>query len=369
MNSYKNLTIKTPISEIFAAQGVHFSTNSTHLIMEKCYNCGKNKKLYVNAELGLFNCFSCGEKGGPVKIVAKMVNCGFKQASIMLYGKQAAQSIYEDDTENFDVQITGVKKRKQSSSAVVPVKITKPPYMVPLKPSDVDAWNYLLGRGLTPEIIKELNFYHWESAKRVVLPVTIDGELYGTLSRDYIGDQERKVLNSKGQWRSFTVWNFDLARESDELVICEGAFSAIKCGIFRSIALLGKVATEGQIEVIRSMMAKKLYICLDVGTDSDQVKIFSQLAPYYPNAIYQVVLPPLKLIKCPNCKKKTEYLNGPDNEDTQFNCICGKIYKNKEFFTLLKNSEYKDSGDYTFEEMEVFIKNAKVYRTDPTMWI
>jgi hypothetical protein len=359
-----------PLPDILEEHGIHFRENSTNqLIIEKCFNCNRFKKLYVNAETGSFMCFRCEVKGGPTFLLANLIGCSYKEANVYLYGKTGPVSIYAEDGVEDPLRLTGTLKGKRTD-ATMPLPITLPADMKPLTKDDVEAWEYLTKkRGLTDEVINALNLYHWKSAKRVVFLVTKNGEIFGTLARDYIGDQVKKVLNSVGGWRSFNVWNFDNAKSSKELVICEGAFSAIKCGYARSIALLGKAATAGQIELIRTMDAKKIYICLDVGTEIEQYKLFTQLSLYYHGQIYKINLPPIKLFKC-SCGIKSEYLyDSEDNTDTEWTCSCGKLYKEKDFFQLLKDSEFKDSGDYDFEQMDAFIRNAKKFKGGPSSWL
>ena len=408
--------IKKPLAEIFSEHGVNFSENNTgELMIDPCFNCGRSKKLYASAENGVFKCQRCGIIGGPAKLLMGVLNCSFKEASIMLYGKAQPQSIYnQNDDDEINVQISGIKKSRHTKKELPkPMKI--PFYMKPLKKSDIDAWNYLKKvRGLPDNIIEELEFLHWEDQHRVVLPVTMDGETYGTLSRDYIGDQELKVLNSSGTWRSFTVWNYDKAVDSEILIICEGVFSAMKTGIYRSVALFGKTASDGQIEAIRSMKAKKIYICLDVGTDPEQYKLYQQLSLYYPGRIYKIELPPvienknktsgkeelvakinqifyteLNYIKelnqyymtyedkqnilkhCRvNPKSSTEEKHAQFKNHVTTNNSC-KILSEKDVTDLkwlLFKSDYKDSGDYTFDQMQVFIDVAKPFQGGPTNW-
>ena len=352
--------------EILAELGIPFVPNGTgeELMIQTCYNCGKQKKLYVKTETGVFNCFSCTVNGGPASLIMNLAHCSFGEASFILYGKYQRESLKAtDDDFNLDVIVGGFKKTK-NKFARLPVPMQRPQWFTDLKKSDIDAYNYLRSRGLTNEIIEALNIWHWESARRIVFPVTIDGELYGTLARDYMGDQDLKVLNSQGPWRNFTVWNFDNAKDSDELVICEGAFSAIKCGINRAIALLGKVANPNQVDVIKSTNATKIYICLDVGTSKDQFNLYRQLVEKYPNQIYNIEMPPIRLVKCPSCHKKSEIDERKD--ESSFSCpSCSHSLNRKESRILISKSEYKDSGDYTFSEMDQMIKDAKLFQGGP----
>lgn len=351
---------KVSIEDLLLENGVSFRENSSgELLLDKCYNCGRSNKLYVQKETGAFICFRCNEKGGPVKLIAKTLSISFKSAFSLLFGAAPPENITEDDVGDLTVMISGIISKKKNVKAEVPSPISWPSYMKPLSEKDKDPINYLLGRGLTVEVINKLKLRHWDFCKRVVFPVEVNGNLMGYLARDYTGKQTPKVLNSKGNFRSFSIWNHDNVKGSQDLVICEGAISAIKCGVDRSVALLGKVATDGQIDLIKKLNPKRIYICLDVGTDEEQYKIYQQLCLYFPQKIYKIEMPEVRIYKCDACGSKVE-ISKKDRS-----CLnCGVALDQKK----IDSSEYKDAGDYTFEEMEKIIFSAKLFPSGPLNW-
>jgi hypothetical protein len=431
------------LAQLFEDNGVKFKENSTgELIMDQCYNCGRSKKLYVSKELGLFTCFRCEEKGNAVKLVSKYLNISFKEAAKKLYGTEgkiyaSPTKVQEEDDEPLVLSLGGLKSKKTASDLKLPEALKMPPELKILGPEHTEAYNYLTKRGYTPEDIENLNLLilnfptfndAWRAIderlkkqglkgedlknevkkiaryhERIIFPVYVDFQVFGFVARDYTGKKQPKVLNSEGNFRSFSVWNFDNAKESEELVICEGTTSAVKCGVNRSIALLGKVATPGQIKLIRKMKAKKIYICLDVGTDHEVDKIYKSLAVFYPGKIHQVVLPPV--IDCKvnishnlcdlvnqhfkvtwSFKEETKLLTIPNGEkvailsklnisnklpsDEKRDIFNKKIKDFSDFSEeliaqlnwILFESEYKDSGDYSHAEMDEFIKNSILIR-------
>jgi hypothetical protein len=348
------------IEDLFIEKGISYKENSSgELLLDRCYNCGRSNKLYVHKETGAFICFRCNEKGGPVKLIAKTLSISFKSAFSLLFGSAPPENITEDDIGDLAVMISGIISRKSKVKSDKPSSIKWPDYIKPLREKDRDPMNYLLGRGLTPDIILKLKLRHWEFCKRVVFPVEINGELMGYLARDYTGKQSPKVLNSRGNFRSHSVWNYDNVKESPDLVICEGVVSAIKCGINRSIALLGKVATEGQIDLIKKLKPKRVYICLDVGTDEEQLKIYQQLCIYFPGKIYKVDMPKIKIYNCDSCKSKIEIT---DKSISCENCGAGLIE------SKVNSAEYKDAGDYSFDEIDRIIISSKRFPSGPLSW-
>lgn len=429
-------SIEEKLIEILLDNGISFKENSTgELIFDKCYNCGRAKKLYVSKENGLFTCFRCNEKGNAVKLVAKSLNISFKEAKDKLYGKEhdqvdasyeATKKEIEQNLENAHsgliLNLGGLRRKsiKNELKLPDPIKLEED-YIILTKDTNPEAFEYLINRGYSIEDIKKLKLYvlpyknyfdckkHLEkkykvnfelktdeekdnieklikklclNQGRIVFPLYIEGEIYGFVARDYTGKKIPKVLNSTGNFRSYYFWNFDSVKESNSIIICEGTSSAVKCGISRSIALLGKVATPGQLKLLRKTKAKKIYFCLDIDTDDEQLKIFEELNVFYAGSIFKIELPPVIKFKDEITQNISQFLKGinysisnellyilpeerlkiKDNlfPKLQYNKILTETEKEIIFY-IGKTGEYKDSGDYSVEEMEEFVQNAKPF--------
>jgi hypothetical protein len=196
---------------------------------------------------------------------------------------------------------------------------------------------------------------------RIIFPVILRGHVFGWVARDITGQNQLKVRNSAGQFKFFCAWNFDQAQASEDLVICEGIVSAIKCGVDRTIATLGKIVTPQQLTTFKKMAAKSVFVCLDPDAQKEAMELKRRLIPMFKN-VYNVSLPPLKLVKCPKCGVKHEV----DTTKTPqaLTCQCGHAMSQLTVFELLKKSDYKDAGDYSIEEMDKFIQASRVEDTD-----
>lgn len=192
---------------------------------------------------------------------------------------------------------------------------------------------------------------------RVIFPVFVDEKLFGWVARDYSGKSKLKVKNSVGTFKQFFVWNFDQAKDSKELVIAEGIVSAIQCGIERSVATLGKLVTDQQIQLLRKTKAEDIFICLDPDAQDEALNLKRRLLPFFKN-VYNVSLPRVKIIKCPKCQAKI-----PLDLKTDlgaFNCPkCKEKLSSLVLKELLSEADFKDAGDYTKKEMAEFILKAK----------
>lgn len=367
-------------------QGFLYNERTNEVIANSCFNCGRSKKLYINKETGMYNCFRCGIRGNPVSLVMKVGNLNVPQALELCYGitneKTNANKKIEEENweETFKVQGTKQKTKKEEISG----PITLPRSFHKITKADSLAWEYLKKRGLTDEMIEKIPIYAWNESNRVVFTIETNGEIMGYMARDILGTQDPKTLNSKGNFRSHNFWNYDGVKNNDTIIICEGIFSAIKCGPERTIALLGKVATSGQIALLRTTKAKKILFCLDVGTDEDQKKLYEELSVYYPGQIYKVNLPPIvqtkkefsdETIKLVNEKfkinikklnEKELWLPPRDKDAVKKFLKSAKMLilppEQTELVKFIDKFDYKDSGDYSFEEMNKYIDDAKQFK-------
>lgn len=116
---------------------------------------------------------------------------------------------------------------------------------------------------------------------RVIFPVVVNKSMVGYVARDFLNRTKvPKVLNSVGPLSSEAVWNYDNVKRSSELVICEGVFDAINCGIDRSIALLGKnfSSSAAKINLIKRLNPSVIYIYLDYGAEIDALELAEMLS-------------------------------------------------------------------------------------------
>lgn len=195
---------------------------------------------------------------------------------------------------------------------------------------------------------------------RVIFTVRRDGLLYGWVARSFATPakdaktRHLKVLNSPGEFKYFCIWNLDQVREQSEIVICEGIVSAIKCGINRSVATLGKAITDEQIRQLKKTKAEKVYICLDVDAYEDMVKVKRSLLGAF-EKVYRVKLPAVKVHDCPRCGMGRD-INW--NELAELTCQCGTTFTADQLREINNKTPFKDAGDYSEEEMQVFINSA-----------
>lgn len=408
--------------------GAIFDENSTgEFIFSSCPFCGKSKKFYFNASNASFNCFagSCQKRSGPyfgaIWIGSKLLNKPFDVVEEMIYGKKGQETIH-DILKNTSIERLefDIHKRKDKKFKNAPQDLLIPDELELLnKEKHPKPWQYLVSRGYTDDVIKKLDLLYlpyesfgeaWNDVckkrfpdsdpknladdekmivnevvryfERVIFPLYVDGKVKGFVARDITGTKEPKVLNSRGGFRNFYFWNYDNAKKSKEIIICEGNSSAIKCGVSRSVALLGKTMSKNQRKLLKKTAAKKVIICFDVGTDEDVKSVNKLLSLDYLNEIYYVELPPVielkdsviteELVERVNklgnlslklVDKSNIELKSSERKDLQLLTLAESdefdLEEQKALLYISKKAEYKDPGDYTEKEMDNFIKRAK----------
>lgn len=412
---YKKLLIKFP--DFLDDNGIEYDeTVSGEIKIMECPSCGKSKKLYVDPETGVAQCksASCDLNLGisPFDLVITLLGVSRGEAYKICFGTSNQMEDIFDTSDNMEDELFLKKEEKKKA----PENVELPVNSVSLdKNKHKEAWNYLIDRGYTDEIIEKIgakimeykNYsqgfadltsknYSKEDIKRtlmyinrIIFPLYINNEIKGYIARDFTGkvDKAYKALNSIGSFRSFYFWNYDNAKDSDELVICEGITDALKCGINRSIALLGTVATKEQISLMKKMNAKKIIFCLDVGTEKNQEVLYDQLMLSYPGSIYTVEMEPLFISKYEIDDEMFEALQETpiaskhrlEKVDKNKIMMDYELYEDvkkklkSKWYNLdkrkmealeqfIKNGDYKDAGDFSLEEMEEKIKKATLFR-------
>jgi hypothetical protein len=408
--------IKINIREFLKENGVRFKETSTdEIIIEKCFSCGKTNKLYVEPHVGVFQCKSARceymQGGSPIELVKNILDCNGREAFILLFGEQ-------DNVKFANKLEDGLLESSHEAFKKELIKVEWPSEARLLDKSiDIEAYNYLKGRGVTDDDLDMLkvrvipfhNFkdgwsamqkkghtkddisYNMMYLNRIIFPLLYNDELKGFVARDFTGKVPvgKKVLNSRGNFRTFYYWNYDNSCESEELVICEGIMDAVKCGLHRSLALLGTNNTTEQIDLIKTTKAKKIILAFDPGTDKIQEQLYKKLEIFYLGNIYKLQLPEIRrskeallnkeIIEAIEEKtgKKYEWTENQISvgyeafEEIEEDCYHKRLKlsdANKKLFErFIEHSDYLDAGDMTHEEMDELVKNAVPFHKEDTL--
>ena len=262
----------------------YVSDSKNNEIMYICPFCEKkigkiktDRKLYVNVSLnssksGKFHCFRCGTKGRLRKsrISRNDVSGVYKELF-------SAFDSYNEDNEDEESNMFYIDNTKINPGTV--------------------AYKYLSNRGITQEHIDYYNLRLGinDLYGRIIIPNQIFGregiwtDMYQ--ARSYL-EQIPKYKNPDGAKKSLVVFNLHNQKEGGDLIIVEGAITAI-CGGKNCVGVYGCHPSKEQINQILDKKPRSIVCCLDydeagkVGNE----ELLEELNRKYDGKLYQVNMP------------------------------------------------------------------------------
>jgi DNA primase len=153
------------------------------------------------------------------------------------------------------------------------VKVSMPEDYCECQPG-TRAWDYLLSRGFTEEVIRDYRIgfgvqdlrvvkdrSRYAGSGRIIFPdFNSQGELVYWVARTYV-NHKIKYKNASVHARD-QLYNIQRASQYTSVVITEGVISAIAAGR-NAIATYGKDVTPEQIAILDSCSFQKYYVALD----------------------------------------------------------------------------------------------------------
>ena len=216
----------------------------------------------VWVDTGYFKCFGCGETGSFVEFVAKVENIPIFQAVRRVRGR----------TNLSDLQDTLSRMLDRQEEVFKYYSVTSFLKAFPAVAKDSPGWEYLIGRGITPESISRFRI-RWggETGKyrnRVILPIfTPDGKLVAYAGRTIIDGVRPKTKKSRSPHRTFygiremLSWN----PNPTAFILVEGEFDAMYLQQFRIPALsnMGTSPVGPEKVLLIRKYAKKVILAYD----------------------------------------------------------------------------------------------------------
>lgn len=239
-------------------------------VMGLCpFHVEKNSSWGISKNTGLWNCFSCGEKGNIITLVARVKEVGIKQAIFWLYkiiGVRrdfipiGTKMIYRQIKKIIKGGVDNIIQKEEKN-----VIVCLPKYV---NNNFIPGLLYFKGRGINKVTLRKHNitfctdgFYR----NRAIVPIVNDcGKLISFESRDLTGMAEKKVLYPKNTKVNHTLYNLKEAKQNSEVVITEGLMDVLYLDQrgFNTVATFGINISEKQEELL-SRYFKKIYIAFD----------------------------------------------------------------------------------------------------------
>lgn len=249
-----------------------------------CPFCGKRMKLYVNAETGLFICYSCEESGALPHLIMELEGVSYRHAIDRITRAAGAQL-------SLSVEAMRKKRRRRQerkeARAVKRRRIRAREREV-LPPEYRPIWNAERGTQLRVAYLEETRGFSTATSRRFRLGVCMEGDYAGrvvfpviehgrivTFQARAMGDWEPKYMNPGDVEKGEYVYGLDLVAGDPEPIVVEGPTDVVSCfqkGI-RMCAPLGKTMTRRQLRKLRDGGAKRLCVLLDGSATKEAMKV------------------------------------------------------------------------------------------------
>lgn len=243
--------------------------------VEWCINCPMctergeptldlNKKLWTNINKAKFHCYRCKWSGPLTRLVQKLSNVRLVEALKVLRGEQL------DPMDYMNLRL--YEERYEFGEDEDEIREVELPYgYEPIEGSQT----YLSKRGIPWKYAENHDWGYSNvgyTKGRIIVPTFMDGRLVYWQARatwEGSGDKDfRKVLNPKGVSARSILYNYDIAKQYDEIVVVEGFIDAVKVGP-NAVATNGKRLHPEQVEWLRKTNAKKIVMCWDADSWTD----------------------------------------------------------------------------------------------------
>lgn len=265
------------LEEFFANHKISPEMETARSYILDCPACGGHKKLYIQKEDGRSACFKgksakCPRPGSDAAYALSLLShMSIADVKKELYGQ--AQQLGDEIRVSFDEPEE--RQRKPLEPGTLPLDI-----MAIDDPNATPGLNYLLGRGLTLDVLKSQGVMYRPTTRMVIFPVILNNVLYGWQGRaiDPV-PKEKRMDNLPGEWKGRTVMFHQNIVGKEFAVVAEGPVSAMKFAkVGNYIATMGKEISSEQFKLLKESGIKRLYIALDLDA-FDKIKKIRETLP------------------------------------------------------------------------------------------
>lgn len=224
------------------------STNGDE-IRVNCPICIDDKQhMYINVVNHKCHCFKCGYSRGWIGLVMDMTGLAYWQALGELYAKPRMV--------DFHSTFNGGKLLELEKVVELPDGFEN--LLTSQQPIALKMRQYLAKRGFTDRHVTRYNLGVSDLKYRIIIPIEHD-YWQGRRLYDWM---EPKYINPEAKSKDF-IFNSEALHSYDEVVICEGAFSAMAIGE-NGIALIGKECPEEKFERLASAKVGKYILAVEI---------------------------------------------------------------------------------------------------------
>jgi DNA primase len=253
------------LREILGDEKQHYENRGQ--IAFDCPECdeGRHKgNLEINYHQHVFKCWSCGDVNNTKGPLGKLFD---------KYGNKKQKKVYKVLQPEDDKPVEKKKPKLKLPESFTLFKDANPIY-----PVRRQAYNYLISRGITDQMIEKygIGFCDKGSHKgRIVVPsYNINGELTYYIARSWDPNTKAKYKNPEAE-KDKIIFNEHLINWDEDIFLVEGVFD----GFFlpNSIPMLGKHMSSVLFDSLYNKSKGNVIIALDGDAWSDALKLYNEL--------------------------------------------------------------------------------------------
>lgn len=272
IKKYPNFNFEQFLIERDLDWKIHDSGDHTEIAIDcpECDNRGEptkdtSKKLWMNTDKATFYCYRCQWAGTLVHLVSKIAKSPMETTMQLLKGTPL------DPLEHLDLHLA-YESYEPDMVDEDTIRVVEMPYgYEPIE----EPHPYLEERGIPWEYARKNDWGIGAAGytkDRLIVPFYMGGEIVFWQARaTWESDDKkfRKVLNPKGVSARSVLFNYDTAKNHEEIILVEGFVDAVKCGP-DAMAVNGKVIHPQQIEWLSQTGAKSLILAFDEDAWTDE---------------------------------------------------------------------------------------------------
>lgn len=280
------------LEKFMKESGLSYHESGQSYIMA-CPVCNKKDKLYIRKTDGEARCWHCyrtpNDPGGkPEFCLSLLMGQTLGEIKSRLYKWQAAPET------GGRIALKGLFPADEASDELyTPGELPEIDWPFGTYPLDDDFYSkrgvaYLEGRGIPRDVALEYDIRYWTTQRKIVFPVKIHGRLVGwqwrTIDKTDPIEVERggelkvikplKTLTYEFLPRDRAIMFHDRLLGSKHAILSEGPVDALKahlCG--GNIATMGKVISDGQLDLIAAAGVERIYCALDPDAVEDTAQL------------------------------------------------------------------------------------------------
>lgn len=238
-------------------------------LMANCpFHIENNPSWGINKITGVYHCFTCGASGNLITLICKLKKISAKQSINYLYQKIGIKQDIIINVKNIKSKIKKLNQPiKKNQSLKIPV--TSKAILYPETIRDFYyGFLYFEGRNINKETLVKYDISFCRKGfykNRAIIPIYDENNNRISFeARDITGMAEKKVLYPKGVSIKQTLFNLNIAKQQNEVIIVEGIMDTLYLTQrgFNVVSIYGVELSEKQ-EMFLSKYFSKIYLALD----------------------------------------------------------------------------------------------------------